>query len=186
MKFEESEHGFSLIETIIALVILLIGVMATMSAMTYAVFSMQESEKRTVSKEVVRSTMETIFSVRDLLAFDSGDSGGSYDWNALQNANGDNGGIFMTDWRPVRQSPGEDGIFGTADDACDAIASCVVNETTNSSQVIPGIERKIEVTDIVENGAVRKRHIEVKVRYFVGRIAREETQSTIIAKLPVS
>ncbi|HNQ14199.1 MAG TPA: prepilin-type N-terminal cleavage/methylation domain-containing protein [Pyrinomonadaceae bacterium] len=186
MKINESEQGFSLIETIIALVILLIGIMATLSAMTYAVFSVQESEKRTVSKEVVRSTMETVFSVRDLLAFDAGDSGGTYNWNALQNSIGNNGGVFMTEWRPVRQSPGDDGIFGTADDACDAIASCVVNGTTNSSPVVPGIERKILVTDIVENGAVRKRHIEVKVRYFVGRIAREETQSTIIAKLPVS
>ncbi len=174
-----------MIETIIAMVILLVGVLATMSAMSYSLLSMQETEKRTLSKETVRSTMETIFSVRDMLAFDAPDSV-LYNWNALQNKVGNNGGIFVTDWRPIREDPGADGIFGTEDDSCDAIASCVVDGTTNSSPVVPGIERKIEITDIIENGAVRKRIFTVSVRYFVGSLQRSEVESTIIAKLPVN
>lgn len=181
---DSRQSGFSLIETIIALVILLVGVLATLSSFTYAIVSMQESEQRTIAKEQVRSTVETIFSVRDMLAFDA--ATGTYDWNALQVLNSNNGGIFLSDWRPIRESPGADGIFGTADDACDAIASCVIDGSTNSSAVIPGVERKIETTDINENGSARKRLFTVKVRYFVGTLRREESQSTIIAKLPVN
>ncbi|MBK8150886.1 MAG: prepilin-type N-terminal cleavage/methylation domain-containing protein [Acidobacteria bacterium] len=186
MHKQNKQSGFSLIETIVAMVILLIGVLATLSAMTFGVVSMQESEKRTLSKETVRSTMETIFSIRDMLAFDPAATGTTYNWNALQIQSGNNGGIFLEGWKPVRESPGADGIYGTADDSCDPIASCVVNSTTNSSAVIPGVERKIEVTDLIENGAIRKRIFTVRVRYFVGKIQREETQSTILAKLPVN
>lgn len=186
MTKERQHSGFSLIETIIAMVILLVGVLAALSSFTYAVVSMQESEKRTIAKEHVRSTVETIFSIRDMLAFDASAAGATYNWNALQIQSGNNGGIFLSDWKPIRESPGADGIFGTSDDSCDAIASCIVNGTTNSSPVVPGVERKIEVVDIFENGAVRKRVFTVRVRYFVGKIRREESQSTIIAKLPVN
>lgn len=180
------QTGFSLIETMAAMVIMLIGMMATMSALSYGMLSMQESERRTLSKELVRSTMETIFSIRDMLAFDPQATGTTYNWNTLQISNGSNGGIFVDGWTPVRESPGADGIFGTLDDTCAAGTSCVVNGTTNSSAVVPGVERKVEIYDIVENGAVRKRRFTVRVRYFVGTIQREETQSTILAKLPVN
>jgi prepilin-type N-terminal cleavage/methylation domain-containing protein len=185
MKQIKKESGFSLIETIMALVILLIGILSTMTAISFSVLSMQESEKRVLSKEIARSTMETIFSIRDLLAFDP-QVGDVYNWNAIQVLSGSNGGIFLSGWNPVRENPGDDGIFGTADDACAAANACVVGTYTNSSAVIPGYERQIEVFDITENGVVRKRRITVSVRYFVGQLQRTEVESTIVANLPVN
>lgn len=185
MKLKK-ESGFSLIETVIALVILMVGILGTISALSFSIFSVQDSEKRSMSKEIARSTMETIFSTRDLLAFDDAAGGATYNWASIQVLNGANGGIFLDGWKPVRESPGEDGIFGTADDACAAGTSCVVNGTTNSSAVVSGYERKIEIFDITENGVTRKRRITVRVRYFVGSLLREETESTIMANLPVS
>lgn len=184
MKQVKMEQGFSLIETVIALVVLLIGILATLSAISYGVLSMQESEKRVSAKEVARSTMETIFSIRDLQAFDP-QNGETYNFNALQVRNGNNGGIFLDNWTPIRENPGDDGIFGTDDDACAAANPCVVGTYTNNSAIVPGLERKIEVFNITENNVVRKRRITVRVRYYVGQLRREESQSTIVANLPV-
>lgn len=185
MKQKREETGFSLVETIVALVILLIGILGTMTAISFGILSMQESEKRVLAKEVARSTMETIFSIRDMKAFDP-QTGEPYDWSAFQVSNGSNGGVFSGGWKPVRENPGDDGIFGTADDACAAGTNCTVGSYTNTSAVVPGIERKVEIFDIVENNVVRKRRITVSVRYFVGQLQREEVESTIVANLPVN
>lgn len=185
MKQRKKESGFSLIETIMALVVLLIGILGTMQTISYGVLSMQESEKRVLSKEAARSTMETIFSIRDLQAFDP-QTGEPYNWNAIQVSNGSNGGVFLDGWKPIRENPGDDGIFGTADDACAAANPCIVGTYTNNSAVVTGYERKIEVYDITENNVVRKRRITVRVRYFVGQLQREEVESTIVANLPVN
>ena len=171
-------------ETIIALVVLLIGILSALGAISYGVLSMQESEKRVFAKEVARSTMETIFSIRDLQAFDP-QTGEVYNWSTIQVNNGSNGGIFLDGWKPIRENPGDDGIFGTADDACAAGNPCVVGTYTNNSAIVPGLERKIEVYDITENNVVRKRRIAVRVRYYVGQLLREEVESTIVANLPI-
>jgi type II secretory pathway pseudopilin PulG len=185
MKQGKFEAGFSLVETIIALVILLVGILSTFTAISFGVLSMQESEKRSLAKEVARSTMETIFSIRDLQAFDP-QTGESYSWNTIQNTSGANGGVFLNGWTPIRENPGDDGIFGTADDSCAAPNPCVVSGYTNNSAIISGLQRKIEVADLVENNVVRKRQITVRVRYFVGQLQREETEATIVANLPVN
>lgn len=186
MKRNRQESGFSLIETTIAMVVLLIGILATVSALTVGVVAVEESEKRSLSKEIARSTMETVFSMRDLIAFDPQVGGATYNWDTLQVKSGSNGGIFISDWKPVRESPGADGIYGTADDVCNVGGPCVVGTTVNNSPVTQGYERKIEISDITENGAVRKRLMTVRVRYFVGRLLREEVVSTILANYPVN
>lgn len=185
MKDKVKESGFSLVETIIALVVLLVGILAAMSAISFGIMSVQESEKRSLSKEYARSTMETIFSMRDLAAFDTLNAAQTYHWEAMQIKVGSNGGVFLDGWLPIRESPGADGLYGTADDACAAGGNCVVGGTTNSSAVVSGFERKIEIYDIAENGVVRKRRITVRIRYSVGLLQREETESTIVANLPV-
>jgi Tfp pilus assembly protein PilV len=185
MSHLKKEEGFSLVETIIALVVLLVGILSSIQAISFGMLYTQEMEKRGMAKEIARSTMETIFSIRDLQAFDP-QVGEIYNWNTIQVSNGTNGGIFLDGWKPIRENPGDDGIFGTADDACAANISCVVGGYTNSSPVVQGYERKIEIFDITENGVVRKRRIDVRVRYFVGRLLKESVESTIVANLPVN
>lgn len=180
------ENGFSLVETIIALVILTVGILATVSAITYSIFIVQESEKVTFAKEHARSTMETIFSVRDLQLFDPQGTTGIYNWETVVTKTTTNSGIFLDGWTPIRESPGADGIFGTDDDACAATAPCTVGTYTNNSAVVKGYERKIEISDINQNGVVRKRHIVVRVRYFVGSNQREVTEKSIFVNLPVN
>lgn len=182
---KENEKGFSLIETCIALVILTIGILSVLGAISFSWRLIQESEKATVSKEQARSTMETIFSIRDLKLYDTA---GPVDeealWKMIQVKSGNNGGIFLDGWNPIRENPGIDGIYGTADDAC-ASGPCVVTGYTNSSAIVDGYEQKIEISDINENGVVRKRQITVKIRYMVGSQMRETAESTIMASFEV-
>lgn len=181
----ENEKGFSLIETCIALVILTIGILSVMGAISYSWRIIQESEKATFAKEQARSAMETVFSIRDLKLYDTA---GPVDeealWKMIQVRSGNNGGVFLSGWTPIRENPGIDGIYGTADDACPA-GPCVVPGYTNNSPIVDGYEQKIEVSDINENGVVRKRNITVRIRYMVGNQMRETAESTIMATFEV-
>lgn len=182
---QKKEMGFSLVETIIAMIVLMIGILATLSAISFSLFYVQESEKVTFAKEYARSTMETIFSIRDLQLFDADVSDSTFKWEIIQIKTDANKGIFLDGWNPIRENPGVDGIFGTADDACSGGGGCTVNGITNNSPVVIGYQRKIEITDINQNNIVRKRYIVVRIRYWVGLQERQITESTIIANLPV-
>jgi type II secretory pathway pseudopilin PulG len=173
----KGEAGFSYIETIISMVILTVGLLAVLSAMTFALLYGQVAEKKTQAKEIASSIVENIFAVRDIQS-----QGGIAikGWEAVQIKQSGNAGIFVSGWFPVRAGPGVDGIYGTADDSCDVAGTCT------SEPVAAGYERNIAITDIVENGVVRKRFIEVHVRYrAIGGVYRQETISTIIANLPL-
>jgi prepilin-type N-terminal cleavage/methylation domain-containing protein len=181
----KNENGFSLIETIIAIIILTVGILCVLGAMSYSIRAVQESEKITFAKENARSTMETIFSIRDMQLFDADGIQNVYDWDVIVVKNGSNSGIFLDGWTPIRENPGLDGIYGTADDACPADEQCRVGTYTNDSPVVDGFLRKIEISDIVENGNVKKRYIVVRIRYMFGSLEREVTESSIMSNLPV-
>lgn len=182
MNRKKQQNGFSLVEVIIAMVILLVGILATISALSFSLFSIQDSEQRSMAKEITRSTLETIFSMRDLRAFNQQAGVPDYSWDLIKIKTASNTGIFPDGWNTVRENPGADGVFGTADDACAGINPCA-GGSANSNPVVAGYERKIEIDDIAEGNVVRKRRITVRVRYISGRLAREENKSTIIADL---
>ena len=175
MRLQKREGGFSLIETIIAMVILTVGLLGALSALTWGMIYVQEAEKRTQAKQIGNSIIETIFAVRDLRTKDGIAING---WKTVQTAGADSPGVFVDGWYPVRENQGADAIYGTADDSCAATSSC------NSNPIVTGFDRKIEITDITQNNAVFKRQIDVTVRYFIGTITRQEKISTIIACLP--
>lgn len=183
---KENEKGFSLIETVIALVILTVGILTVLAAISFSWRLIQESEKATFSKEQARSTMETIFSVRDLKLYDTA---GPVDeealWRMIQVKRANNGGVFLDEWNPIRENPGIDGIYGTADDACPGNGNCTVGAYVNNSKILDGYEQKVEIADINENGVVRKRLITVRIRYMVGSQMREMSESTIMATFEV-
>ena len=178
-EYSSKEAGFTYIEVVISMVIMTVGILGAMSALTFGVVYMQEAEKRTQAKEIANSTIETIFAVRDFQTTASGLTINS--WDSIQNTTTSTNGIFLSDWNPVRQSSGADGIYGTADAACAADANC------SASPVIDGFERKIDITDMVENNSpvIRKRRLDVTIRFRVNNSNyRTEQVSTIIANLP--
>lgn len=183
---KKSEKGFSLIEVIFAIVILTVGVLAMVSVLTASLVNSYESEKRIIAKQIALSTVESIMSAKEINRIDV-----IAGWNSIRNVQGIPDpltGIFLNDWKPIREENGWDGIAGTVDDACDAPGVCAVSgRTTNTSQIIKNYERRIVITDVPDSerptppNPITRRRIDVTVRFFSNRVIREETISTIIA-----
>lgn len=178
---EKNQDGFSYIEVMIAIIILTVGILAQLSALSLSMLRATESENRNEARQIASSTLESIFAARDL-----GNANGIKNWDAINLSDVNPEGIFKSGWNPIREDAGIDGIHGTDDDACAYYTNCTVGGYTNSSEVNYGFERRIEIIDVSEPGftEIRKRRIEVKIRYAVGQLIREETLSTLIADLP--
>lgn len=182
MRSNHDEGGFSYIEVIIAILILTIGILASLTAISAALLRERESDQKNVARQITSSTLESIFATRDLRS-----SAALSNWNAVSNNSTTNpAGIFLSGWRPIREDSGIDGIQGTEDDACNLGSFCQSGGYTNTSPVVVGFERQILITDIpeTESSVIKRRKIEITVRYTAGQAQRNETVSTIIADLP--
>src|SRR3954468_15341410 len=102
-----SEAGFSYIDVMIALVILLVGVLALLSGISGSILQARSHEQQLLAKQVATSTLESIMSVKETdpnrLGWDAVGNIGSN-----MNANGVAQGIFLTGWQPVYSDPGPD------------------------------------------------------------------------------
>lgn len=178
---KDNQNGFSYIEVMCAVVILMVGILAQLSAITYSMLRQQEAEQQGVARQIASSTLESIFAARDL-----GNADGIQNFDSINTTDRSTSGVFIPGWFPIREDAGQDGILGTADDTCNASAPCSVGGYTNNSLIKEGFERRIVITDIVETGVpvVKKRRVEVTIRFFVGNLRREQTLATIISDLP--
>jgi type II secretory pathway pseudopilin PulG len=187
-KAARLEKGFSYIEVMIALVILMVGVLQMASALSANLLRSYETEKRIVSKQMALSTIESIISARDIAR-----TGAIEGWHSIGNVgsnpvDGTARGIFLTGWCPVREDLGWDGVAGTADDACPEGAPCNVSGTpSNTSAVVKGYQREIIITDVADperpapQFPIARRRVEVRIKYFYNSVARTETVSTIVS-----
>lgn len=171
-----TESGFSYIDVMIALVILMVGVLALLSGISASILQSRGHEQQQLAKQYAASTMESILSVKET---DSTRLG----WNAIGNVgsnpdvNGNPQGIFVTGFQPVMSDAGPDEVLGTADDAGTQIA---------------GLQREIVITDVCDpdrpspicappgTARIRIRAVQVTIRYFVGTIARDEVIRTVL------
>lgn len=182
-----TEAGFSYIDVMIAIVIMLVGVLAMASALTANLVRSYETDKKIIAKQMALSTIESIISARDIKrpgTIDGWDSVGNVGNNIVD---GNAKGVFLNGWAPVREELGWDGVAGTADDGCPAGSACAVSgRPPNNSPVIPGFERRIVITDVEDPerpspvNPITRRRIDVTVRYDVNGIMRDELVSTLI------
>ncbi len=180
---EKSEEGFSYIDVMIAVVVLLVGILALLSAITGAVFQSRGQEQQLNAKQVSTSTMESIMSVKE-----TADVNGRLGWNALGNVGsnpvgGVNMGIFVTGFQNVTTDAGPDEVIGTADDAGTPVA---------------GFQRRIIIRDECDASRpsyncspagtlpVKIRSVEVTINYFNGTIQRQEVLTTILTDYAVA
>lgn len=185
----KGENGFSYLDVIIAIVIMMVGVLALASALMSNMARSFESEKRIVAKQVALSTIESIISARDIRragVIEGWDSIGSVGTNPV---NGVNQGIFLTGWTPIREDLGGDGVAGTLDDSCPGTGACTVTgRPPNTSPIVPNYERQITITDVDDPerpsppNDIARRKITVEIRFNVNGASRLETVSTMVAK----
>lgn len=188
MEQKKREQGFSYIDVMIALVIMMVGILAMTGAVMANLVRSYDTDKKIIAKQLALSTIESVFSAKEIKKNDNSGTNVT-GWDSIGNigtnkVNGVAQGIFLKDFRPIREEEGTDGIFGTADDACDEGTGCAgANSTTNNSKVIKGYSRQIVISDVVEsaNEAVKKRLVVVTIRYLVNGGTRQETTSTLVS-----
>jgi type II secretory pathway pseudopilin PulG len=169
------EAGFSYVDMMVAVTILLVGIMGMLSAITAGIVMTTTSQQHLAAKQYAQSTIEAIFSARDLqeLTFD-----------AIGNV-GDTsipGGIFLSGDQRIYPSPGRDGVVGTADDAAgpDGVAG-----TADDGAPADGFTRQIEISNVPDpdrpGAAISLRQIKVTVTYIIGGARFSESMTTYAA-----
>lgn len=100
----EQEQGFSLIETLFATVILMIGLLAMLATFAYALATTHSVQEDQIARQTAQDTLENIFTARDTQQI-----------TFAQIANVAGGGIFVDGFQNLLDT-GPDGLAGTADD----------------------------------------------------------------------
>lgn len=161
-KFQSSgQNGFSLIEVLVSMVILMVGFVSLLGVFGMAIATTQTSQQNMIAKQLASEAMESIFTARNTTQLgwgqiDNVSNGGSFSdaqpWYPIQEAGAD--GIIGTgDDGPnaeVLNEPGPDGIMGTSDDVTVPLTNYKRNITIStvkdsSGNVIPSL-REITVT----------------------------------------
>lgn len=171
----KSEAGFTYVDVMIAVVILLVGILALMSAVTGAVFQTKGQEYQLAAKQIATSTIESIISVKETDPLRLG-------WSKIGNVCISSPcaipeGIFVNGFQAVKSEAGPDEILGTADD---------------SGAEVAGYQRQIVIADECDPDRpsynctpagtlkVRIRSIQVIVTYYVGTVKRQEVIKTVL------
>lgn len=156
------ERGFSLLEVLVAMLILTAGLLPLAGLFAVAVRRMTASTPQLVAREKAREAIESVHSARDT---------GEFSWATIQNKPT---GVFLTGEQDIRD-PGADGLVNTTDDAAAAIQ-------------LPAGEyrREIVITPLIQDGSesqinLNLRQIKVIVKYKVGGIWNTYTLTTYIS-----
>ncbi|MEQ1606700.1 MAG: hypothetical protein ABL999_17700 [Pyrinomonadaceae bacterium] len=179
----KSEKGFSYIDVMIALVILMFGVLSMLAAISWSVVQANGHEQQLLAKQIATSTLESIMAVKETDPTRLG-------WSAVGNvgsnpdpATGVAQGIFPIGFQPVRVDAGADEVIGTADD---------------TGATVGQLRRRIVITDVCDPdrpspvicspagpAPVRIRSVQVTVTYNVGGLQRQEIVQTVLTDYAV-
>lgn len=180
-------RGFTLLETMIAIVVLAVGILGLAAMLADALTYMQSSQLDYIAQEKAQEAVESIFTARDM---------GQATWSTICNVGDTNtcsNGIFVTGAQPLCD-PGPDGIVGTADDfnsgACvinDAIIQPGSDGTFDTAVRVPltnfNFQRSITIAKVTIGGSTvdNLRQITVTITYQAGRLNRTYTLITNIS-----
>ncbi|HEX8921982.1 MAG TPA: prepilin-type N-terminal cleavage/methylation domain-containing protein [Pyrinomonadaceae bacterium] len=158
----ESESGFSLVEMVMAMLLMLIGLLALATVIGYAFMVSNKGRNITNSKLLVTSILEQMETLRNTNRLTFGQISNDVEVDN-ENASQDFEG-FPTEFQPVSLNPGPDGIFGTTDDLLDAGTDGdygTQDDFTNEGLAHPGYSRQIIITKL--NPDLKR--VQVTLRY---------------------
>jgi prepilin-type N-terminal cleavage/methylation domain-containing protein len=160
-----NEKGFSLLEVVVAILILTIGLLGTAAAITYALEYGTTSRNVGNAKLLITSTMEEIESLRNTRRLDYKQIANVGAVNNIDSKNTFNG--FSIGFKAVSLDPGPDGVNGTDDDLRDPGPDTVFgtgDDFDNPALMRSGFMRQIKIEPMPSDPTIKK--IEIKIQYF--------------------
>ena len=161
-KPKHSESGVTILEMVVAMLILTVGLLGLAASIGYAVTVSNKGRNLTNSKLLVVSLLEQMETLRNTeqLTFGQIANQGSVDNTGAPK-------VFIgfpTVFQSLSINPGPDGIFGTSDDLISPGPDNVYgtsDDTVDSTWAVPGYQRQITITNLSTN----LKRIQVTLRY---------------------
>ena len=170
-RHSSAQRGFTLIEVMIAIVILSIGILTVVAAFATAVSSTQNAQENLIARQKALEAMESIFTARNTQQI-----------TFSQIANIASGGIFTSGATPLWDA-GNDGLVNTGDDVpfaakgvCPAGSECItlpgpdgiLGTPDDVAMSLANFTRQIQINQVLEpDGSVNPnlKQITVTVSY---------------------
>jgi type II secretory pathway pseudopilin PulG len=184
------QDGFTLVETLIAIVVTSVGIIGLLAVFATAVATTQNAQENLIARQKALETMESIYTARNTQQI-----------TFSQIANISNGGIF-TDGAVALLSAGPDGLVNTADDvdfpasgACPAGPECItlpgpdgiLGTADDTGMSLANFTRQIQIAPVLESDGVtvdpNLKQITVTVSYSTGgtTVPRSYTVNALIS-----
>jgi hypothetical protein len=178
-------EGFSLIEAMIAMFILVIGLLGLAQVFVLGLGHMATSSSHLIAREKAREAIESVHTSRDTH---------TVTWTQIRNVSAPasgacptgttatGGGIFSNGEVEMKKA-GADGLVNTSDDSAAAWETTPGpdnNWGTSDDVQLRGFWRQIDICDV--NGNADLRQVLVTIRYTVGAIQRTYRLTTFISR----
>lgn len=172
--------GFSLIEVMVAMVVLSVGLLSLVGVFTMALKTVGASSNHLIAREKAREAVESVHAARDT---------GRLSWGNIRNAA--DGGIFLAGAQSLRQ-PGVDGIVNTADDASASLETLrrpgpdgILGNSDDEIMPLIDFTREVSITPLNYPSTTtlnpNLRQITVNIRYRVDDRWRTYTLTTFVS-----
>ena len=155
----KDQRGFSLLEMVMATLILTIGLLGVASAIGYALLASNRGRGISNAKMLIVSIQEQMETMRDT---------GQLTFAEISNShvNGSGFSFFPTEFMPVSKFPGPDGVFGTNDDLTSPGPDgfyLTNDDFMDPTRARPGVTRQILISQVPNEPLLKK--IQVTLRY---------------------
>lgn len=166
------QRGFSLLEVLIASLVLTMGLVGILSVFAVALAGTQSSQQDMIVKQLASEAMESIFTARNT---------SQIQWLQIQNVGAGTvpDGIFVTGFQPIHQS-GADGILGTADDAAAPALTLtmpgpdgIVGTADDVQLSLAGYTRSIAIGTVAGTSALRT--VTITIQYTVPPLMKQRS-----------
>lgn len=169
------DAGFTLIEALIAMVILSVALLSMAQAFYLGMQHMATSSANLIAREKAREAVESVHTARDTRTIT---------WAQIRNVS--NGGVFL-DGAQALCAAGDDGLVNTADDALAGVETQkapgpngILGDADDVLTPLSGFQRRMEILELNPvNPALRE--VVITIDYSVGPQQRTYTLRTFIS-----
>jgi prepilin-type N-terminal cleavage/methylation domain-containing protein len=168
--------GFSLLETMVALVVLAVGVLGLAALLYDSLSYMQGSQDDFIAQQKAEEAAEAIYTANATFAQISNNSGGNP------------GGLFLTGPQPLLV-PGPDGLVGSINDVGAAPAFIVypgpdgkLGTADDVQAPLTNFTRTIAITNLASEPTNDVRDVIITINYTTGKFTRQYQLETYVSQ----